>query len=152
MIKAGLIGASLGFVYIMSLSLLLPLCTVCFTPLLGMGVGYLTGWFDRPLKLETSLGKGSIAGGIAGLGVVIGQILANVVYCILVTNSTWLEEMGIIQASVNEGECWQITLTLNSFCSIFNLALVVGLAAIGSLVWFQRYGDSGMASPAQQVS
>jgi hypothetical protein len=152
MIKAGVIGAGFGFIYIMSLALLLPLCTLCFSPLLGMGVGYLAGWFDKPLKLETSLGKGGIAGGIASVGVVAGQILANIVYCILVTNSTWLQQMGFIQANLNQDECWQITLTLSSFCGLFNLVVIVGLAAIGSLVWFQRYGDTLVMASSQPTS
>jgi hypothetical protein len=152
MIKAGVIGAGFGFIYIMSLALLLPLCTLCFSPLLGMGVGYLAGWFDKPLKLETSLGKGGIAGGIASVGVVAGQILANIVYCILVTNSTWLQQMGFIQANLNQDECWQITLTLSSFCGLFNLVVIVGLAAIGSLVWFQRYGDALIMASSQPTS
>lgn len=153
MIRAGLIGAVTGFIYVMSLTLVSPFCTVCFTPFLGIGIGFMAGWFDRPLKAEVSLGKGTIAGGIAGAGVVIGQILAAIVNGVLVTNSEELpvlmREMGLSQLVINDAEYWQATLTLNSFCSIFNLALMVGLAAVGSMIWFQRHSGSLAAASSQ---
>ena len=90
MIRAGLIGAVAGFIYVMSITLLSPFCTLCITPFLGIGVGYLTGWFDTPHKSETSLVRGAIAGGITGFGVIVGQMLATVVNAILVTNSEQL--------------------------------------------------------------
>ena len=150
MIKAGFIGASIGFVYIMSLTLLSPLCTLCFTPLLGVGVGYIAGWFDKPLRAETSLSRGTIAGGITGLGVVIGQMVATLVNGVLVTNSDQLpiliSEFGLSQAVItNSNEYWQTTLALNSFCSVFNLALIAGLGALGSILWFQRHGAKSLS-------
>jgi len=149
MIKAGLIGAGVGFIYIMSLTLLSPLCTLCFTPMLGVGVGYIAGWFDKPLRAESSLSRGTIAGGITGLGVVIGQMAATVVNGILVTRSDrlplLLREFGLSQAFMVDGDdYWQTTLTLSSFCSVFNLALIVGLGALGGIIWFQRHGASSL--------
>ncbi len=144
MIRAGFIGGIVGFIYIMSLTLLSPFCTLCITPFLGIGVGYIAGYFDKPLKVETSLGRGTIAGSIAGLGVAVGQMAAAVVNGILVTNSEQLpalmKEIGLSEFIIsNSDEYWQATLTVNSFCGIFNLALIVGLGALGSVLWFQRH-------------
>lgn len=144
MIKAGLIGAGVGFIYIMSLTLLNPFCTLCFTPFLGVGVGYGAGWFDRPARAESSLSRGTIAGGIASFGVIIGQMMAALINGILVTNSKQLPELmreiGLSQFTVtNSDEYWQATLAVNSFCSVFNLALIVGLGALGGMIWFQRH-------------
>lgn len=151
MIKAGLIGAGVGFIYMMSLTLLSPFCTLCFTPILGIGVGYVAGWFDRPLRAESSLSRGTIAGGITGLGVVIGQMAATIVNGILVTRSDRLpllmREFGLSETFIVDGEeYWQTTLTLSSFCSVFNLALIVGLGALGGIIWFQRHGANSLPS------
>ncbi len=150
MVKAGVIGATFGFIYIMSLTLLSPLCTLCFTPLLGFSVGYIAGWFDKPLRAEASVSRGIVAGVITGLGVVIGQMLATVVNGILVTNSDQLprliRELGLSQAVItSSNEYWQTTLTLNSFCSVFNLALIIGLGALGSIAWFQRHNPRALS-------
>jgi MFS family permease len=146
-IKAGLIGAVAGFIYVMSLTLLSPFCTLCFTPLLGIGVGYLAGWFDTPQTSEVSMRRGGIAGGITGLAVMIGQILATLVNGILVTNSEelpkLLQEFGLSELILTESnQYWQATLTANSICSVFNLFVIAGLGAVGGMIWFQRRQSS----------
>ena len=133
MIKAGLIGGVVGFIYVMSLTLLSPFCTLCFTPLLGVGVGYIAGWFEQPTKVESSLSKGTVAGIITGLGVVLGQMIATLVNGVLVTNSKQLpllmRDIGLSEFIItNPNDYWQATITINSLCSIFNLGLIdVGL-------------------------
>ena len=144
MFKSGLIGAGVGFVYVMSLALLSPLCTLCLVPFLGLGVGFMASWFDKPERLEANLGRGVVAGGITGLGVTIGQILATIVTGILVTNLEELpagfEQLAVFEpVLVDPAQYWQTTLAVGAFCSIFNLALIVGLGALGSLLWFQQY-------------
>jgi MFS family permease len=142
MIKAGLIGLVIGFIYVMSITLISPFCTVCITPLLGISVGYLANRFDKPLKFEASLGGGAIAGAMTGCAALLGQILAAVVNGILVTN--WEElpglfrDMGFTQFP-DSSEYWQTTLTANSMCGLLNLVLVAGLGAVGGAIWFQRH-------------
>jgi hypothetical protein len=147
MIKAGFIGAVAGFIYVMGLTLVSPFCTLCFTPLLGIGVGYLASRFDRPPKLESSLLVGGIAGGIAGFAALIGQMLATVVNGVLVTNwkelPLFFKELGF---QVDPNEYWQTTLTANSFCSLLNLAIIVGLGALGSMIWFQRQNRKSLST------
>ena len=151
MLKSGLIGAGVGFIYVMSLTLLSPLCTLCLVPFLGLGVGFLASWFDQPKTLETNLGRGVVAGGITGIGITGGQILATVVSGILVTNlndlPATLGELDIFQSVIiNPDQYWQTTLTVGVFCSMFNLALVTGLSALGSFLWYQRCRD-GLLEP-----
>jgi len=150
-VKAGLIGAGAGFIYIMSLTLLSPFCTLCVTPLLGIGVGYLAGWFDTPPNSEISLARGAVAGGITGFGVVIGQMLASVVNAILVTNSEelpkLLRQIGLSELVITDSnQYWQATLTANSICSLFNLLIIAALGAIGGLIWFQRRQKSSIST------
>jgi hypothetical protein len=149
MIKAGLLGAILGFIYVMSLTLVSPFCTLCVTPLLGLGIGYLASRFDKPLKLETSLSSGGIAGGMSGCGALVGQMLATVVNGILVTNweelPAFIRDLGLAQFP-DTSEYWQTTLTANSFCSVLNLAIIAGLGAVGGLLWFQRQNKKSLST------
>jgi hypothetical protein len=141
MIKAGLIGIVVSFIYVTSLTLLSPFCTLCFTPLLGVGVGYLAGWFDKPQDANVSVSKGIIAGSIAGVGAILGQMLATVISTILVTNSeqllTFLREHGLSELVITDIN-WPTILTTNFFCGLVNLGIITGLGAVGGMIWFQR--------------
>lgn len=145
MIKAGLIGAVLGFIFVMSLTLVSPFCTPCLTPLLGLGIGYLAGWFDRPPKLEASLSVGAVAGSISGVAALLGQMLATVVNGVLITNwkelPLFMSDLGLPQV-LDTGQYWQTTLMANAFCSLINLVLMAGLGVIGGMIWFQRQNHS----------
>jgi MFS family permease len=147
MLKAGLIGAVIGFIYVTIITLISPFCTLCFTPLLGIGIGYLANRFDTPPNVETSLGRGAIAGAMAGFATLLGQMLATVINAILVTNWTDLptvfKEWGFTQVP-DASEYWQTTLTANSFCSLLNLAIIAGLGAVGGLIWFQRHNKKAL--------
>ncbi len=151
MIRAGLIGAGLSLIYVMGITLLSPFCTVCLTPLLGVGTGYLAGWFDKPLRAESSLMHGVIAGLMAGVGAIMGQMLAAFVNVVLVTHSEqlniFLTEVGLTEFIVNDNAAyWQATMVLNSFCGVFNLALIVGLGAVGGMLWFQRHQNNSLST------
>lgn len=137
MIKAGLIGAVIGFVYIASLSLLSPFCTVFFTPFLGLGVGYLVGFFETPTTLETSLTRSTITGGITGLIVLLGQMLTAVINGVLITN--WGQGLEAMQElDIATPLYWQVTVGINLLCGIFNVAIIMLLATLGGYMWFQR--------------
>ena len=141
----------MAIIYVMSLTLVSPFCTVCLTPLLGIAVGYITAWVDKPLRAESGVVSGVVAGLLTGLGAIVGQMLAALVNATLVTNSEQLPELmqqlGFSQlATINSIEYWQTTLFINSFCGIFNLALIVGLGAAGSLLWFQQHNNNSLST------
>jgi hypothetical protein len=143
-IKAGLMGVVVSFIYITGLTLISPFCTLCFTPLLGLGVGYLAGWFDTPAQINTSLGRGFIAGAITGVGAIVGQIMAGVINSILVTRLEQLPELmhqvGLEGLVITDAtEYWQTTLAGNALCSLLNVGLIVVLGAMGGLLWWQRH-------------
>lgn len=153
MIKAGLLGASLGFIYVMSLTLVSPFCTLCLTPLLGVGVGYLANVFDKPAKMEGCLSRGLVAGLIAGLAVVVGQLAATLVNGVLVTNFEDLpglmRDFGLPQVLLEDtGEYWQATLLLSSVCGVLNFLMIAGLGALGGLLWFRRQERQAAAALA----
>ncbi|MBN1991330.1 MAG: hypothetical protein JW953_01400 [Anaerolineae bacterium] len=143
MIKAGLIGVAVAFIYVSSITLISPFCTLCFTPLLGLGVGYLAGWFDQCQTANASVNKGIVAGGIAGLGAVLGQILAVIISTVLITNLEQLpilmQELGLSEFIITDtADYWQTTLTTSAFCSFLNWGIIAGLGAMGGMFWSQR--------------
>jgi hypothetical protein len=149
MLKAGLPGAVIGFIYVMAITLISPFCTLCFTPVLGISIGYLANRFDTPPRVEASLGSGAVAGLLTGLGALLGQMLAAVVYAILVTHweelPALIKQMGFSQIP-NQSQYWQTTITANSFCGLLNLVLIAGLGAVGGLIWFQRQNKKVFAT------
>ncbi|MDM8520742.1 hypothetical protein QUF64_11880 [Anaerolineales bacterium HSG6] len=140
MLKAGLIGAGIGFIYISSLYLLAPLCTLCLTPFLGVGVGYLTAWFDKPTSIEAGIPRSLGAGLMTASSVMVGQVIAALVKGILIINWSWartiVDEMGWPDAVITE--YWQNAIIGDSFCGIFNLTIIIGSALIGNMFWFRR--------------
>jgi len=142
LLKAGLIGAIFGFIYVTSFNLISPFCTLCITPLLGLGVGYLAGWFDQPTTSQSCLSRGCVAGGITSTVILPGQAVATITNGIIVTNmEEWpntINSLGLSPVIMNDYDYWQVTMITNTFCGLFNVAIIVGLAAFGSLIWFQK--------------
>ena len=146
MFKVGFSGAVLGFIYVMSLTFFSPFCTLCFTPLLGVGVGYLAAKIDQVQKVETGASRGGGAGAISSVGVILGQIIATLVNGVLITNlenlPAFMQELGLPSTlAPNPDEYWQGTLLASSVCGTLNLMVIVGLAALGGMLWVQRQGQ-----------
>lgn len=151
MIKSGLIGAGIGFIYLMSLSLVSPFCTFCLVPFLGVGVGFVVGWFDQPQSTQSSLKKGAGAGVITGVGAVSGQVLAAVVNGILVTNfdqlPTIVAEFGFSEQMISDSaDYWLTTLVITTLCSTVNFIVMAGLGALGSLLYFRRKKQTSLST------
>ena len=151
MIRAGLIGAVIAVIYVMAMSLIYPACSLCLTPLLGMGTGYLAGWFGQPTRPESGLMNGIVAGALAGLGAMTGQMLGAVVNAVLVTNfrplPVLMEEWGFPQlATIDSAEYWQTLIFLNSFCGVLNLAIIIGCAAFSSMLWVRHHNKTSLST------
>lgn len=142
MFKAGLLGGLTGFIYVTSLNIFSPFCTLFITPILGLGVGYLAGWFDEPMTRQASIGRGVMAGTLTSGFVVCGQAIATLVNATIITNweewPTTVSSFGLSPAGITDYDYWQATLITNTLCGLFNVIIIIGLAAIGSLFRFQR--------------
>jgi MFS family permease len=143
MIKAGVLGGVVGLIYAMGLAILSPLCTVCFMPVLGLGVGYLAGWISQPLESSRAVTAGVVSGGLTGLGASLGQLLAGFVFSVLFASPEQLNlimrEFGFTDIPpLTADQYWQSILLINSFCSITNWILLIGLSITGCMFWMQR--------------
>ena len=133
------------------MSLIYPACSLCLAPLLGMGTGYLAGWFDRPPRTESGLMSGIVAGSVAGLGAISVQMLGAVVNAVLVTNfealPVLMEDWGFPQlATIDSTEYWQTLIFLNAFCGVLTLAIIIGSAAFSSVLWVRHHNEKPLST------
>lgn len=150
MLKTGFIGAAVGFIYVATLNLFSPFCTLCITPFLGVGVGYFTGWVDRPAKAQAAIGRAVIAGSIVSFAILLGQIVATTTNAIIVTNlenwSTTIQEFGFSHTAISDYDYWQATIITNAVCGLSNILLIISLSVFGSLIWFRQQTKSSNAT------
>ncbi len=143
MLKSGLIIGAVAFLSAAGAAAIVsPLCAVCVGVLLGLPAGYLAGVFDKPMDSGEALKFGAGAGAIAGVGGVIGQLVAAVINA-LVIGSTFLadfyEQVGL--PPTDTSSVWMVQLTLACIVGLLNLALMAGLGAGGGAIWFQTTGQ-----------
>jgi len=151
MLKAGLIGAGVGFVLALVGSLIMPFCNPCVAVLLGLGVGVLAAVWERPVTSGASAGQGAKAGAIAAVGGLVGQMVGAVGSGLMVDP----EKLAELQRQAAElSRQWNIEAPLdaqtylmyniggNCLCGAFNVALGVGLGALGGLLWYQVKGKN----------
>ncbi len=76
--KAGIIIGLLALGLGGSLTMISPVCLPPFALLLGLGAGSLNGYFEHPRASSAALRGGAWAGLIAGIFMVLGQVLGTV--------------------------------------------------------------------------
>ena len=152
MLKAGLIGAGVGFVLAIVSSLITPFCNPCLALLLGLGVGVLAGVWERPFTSGASAGEGAKAGAISAAGGLIGQMIGAVINGFIVGPEGVAEILRRFDTPVpiTEQSYWLYNLGGNCLCGLFNVALGAGLGALGGLLWYQIGGkNQPPANPLQ---
>ena len=142
MLKAGLIGAGVGFVLALAAALITPFCNPCVALLLGLGVGVLAAYWERPATTGASAGEGAKAGAIAAAGGLIGQMLGAVANGFIVgpRGVAELYRQLNIQAPLTPRTYWLYNIGGNCLCAAVNVALGAGLGALGGLLWYQIKG------------
>jgi MFS family permease len=156
MLKAGLIGAGVGFVLAIIAAVLTPFCNPCVALLLGLGVGVLAAVWERPATPGASAGEGAKAGGIASVGSLVGQMIGAVANGLIVGPSGAAElyrQLDIqVPVQFTEQSYWAYNLCGNCLCGVVNVALAAGLGALGGILWYQVSGkNQPPASPLQNT-
>ena len=155
MLKAGLIGAGIGFVLTIVATLLTPFCNPCLALLLGLGVGVLAAVWERPATSEASAGEGAKAGAIAGVGGLLGQMIGAVANGFLVGPrgvANFLRQLDIqIPGPITPRSYWIYNLGGNCLCAVVNVALGAGLGALGGLLGYQISKNQATGGPSEGV-
>jgi hypothetical protein len=146
MLKAGLIGAGIGFVLAIVAALITPFCNPCLALVLGLGIGALAAAWERPATSGTSAGEGAKAGAIAAVGGLVGQIVGAVANGFIVgpTGAAELfDQLDIdMPVELTSQSYWIYNIGCNCLCAVVNVALGAGLGALGGLLWYQISGKN----------
>jgi MFS family permease len=149
MLKAGLIGAGVGFVLAIIAALITPLCNPCVALLLGLGVGALAAGWERSTTSGASAGEGAKAGAIASAGGLVGQMIGAVANGFIVGPEGIAEiyRRLDIDMPLTPRMYWVSMLSGNCVCAVVNVALGAGLGALGGILWYQISGKNQPPTP-----
>lgn len=147
MIKAGLILGAVMLVLGIGGSLISPICVPCLAVVAGIGAGYLACVFDKPLTSGGAAKAGAIAGTIGGAGALLGQIIGGIL------NSIWVDPQTIIDImeqfelpAIYDPSIIRIAQIGGAVClGLLNIVLMVGLGALGGILWQQIAGKNNTA-------
>jgi hypothetical protein len=147
MMKAGLIGAAIGFVLALGGALVFSLlCNPCAAVFIGLGAGILAGVYATPSSSGGAAGEGAKAGAIASVGNLLGQMVGTVVTVLIVPPEVATQmavelgrEWGVVieDPAVYESLYRPIQLGGGCLCGLFGVLLGAGLGAVGGLLWHQ---------------
>lgn len=150
MVKAGGIGAAVGFVAALILTLITPLCNPCAALFIGLGAGVLAAFWERPAAGGDGALKGAEAGAIALAGGLLGQMAGAVLNGIVVgpeRAAQLVRRLGLPVESQQPAQYWAYLLGGNCCCALMNVLLGAGLGAVGGIIGYQIWGKSAGASP-----
>lgn len=139
MMKSGLNFGVLGFVLVLVISLVSPLCSLCVTLLLGLGAGYVAANTERPLASNEGTRIGAGAGALAGGLVIPGQLIAAAINASAMQGpggQVFNELLGLPPADPTT--VWLAQLAVGCCIGLLNLGVFAGMGAVGSALWFRR--------------
>jgi hypothetical protein len=147
MLKAGLIGAAIGFVLALGGALVFSLlCNPCAAAFIGLGAGVLAGVYGTPPSPGGAAGEGAKAGAIASVGNLVGQMVGTAVTAFTIPPEEaakmavamardWGLEM--VDPAVYERLFRPIQLGGGCLCALFGVIVGSGLGAVGGLLLHQ---------------
>lgn len=128
-----------------------PFCTPCFVLFLGLGAGYASGLFDKPLADGEASKVGAISGAIAGIGAVLGLSIGSAINGMVVGPEQALKITGpLIQSlglpAMNPADYasvyWIALAGWALFCGIVDIIIMAAFGAAGALLWRKTTGKS----------
>ncbi|MBT3336757.1 MAG: hypothetical protein HN855_01435 [Anaerolineae bacterium] len=148
--KSGLIIGGIGFVFSLAVTLLSPILLPCITPILGIAAGYMADIFDLPLLKSDAIKKAAKAGALGGVGMLVGQVIGAII------NGVAVGPEGVVMVLSSFGipagspaalakYYWTMMFVGTACISLFNIALMAGLGALGGLIWWEANGKEKAA-------
>ncbi|MGB9890530.1 MAG: hypothetical protein ACPLTQ_12820 [Anaerolineae bacterium] len=141
--KAGGIGAAAGFVVALLLTLIIPICDPCAALFIGLGVGVLAAFWERPATGGDGALKGAEAGAIATAGSLLGQMAGAVLNGLIVgpeRAAQLIRQFGFPFEYQNPAQYWAYLLGGNCCCALVGVLLGAGMGAVGGLIGHQMGG------------
>ncbi len=155
MLKAGGIGAAVGFVVALILTLITPCCNPCGALLIGVGVGILAAFWERPSTSGDGALKGAQAGAIAMAGGLVGEMIGAILNGIVMgpeRAAQLARQLGLPLEDYSPAQYWAYMLGGNCCCALMNILLGAGLGTVGGLIGYQIWGKTGGAVAESEPS
>lgn len=147
MTRAGLIGAVVIFLLALGLSFVSGLIVPCCAIVIGLGAGYLAAMWDRPAQNQLAVKNGAIAGAIAGVGALLGQVAGTLGNAMMLGPNGAMDTMrqlGMDVGNVGVDPTMFYVSSVGTGCcfGLFSLVLMAGLGALGGVIWWQTTGKN----------
>ncbi|MBC7227326.1 MAG: hypothetical protein H5T61_08840 [Thermoflexales bacterium] len=145
MLKAGGIGAAVGFVVVLILTLITPLCNPGAALFIGLGAGILAAFWEHPATGGDGALKGAEAGAIAMTGGLLGEMVGAVLNGIFMGPERVTQlarQLGLPLEYPQPAQYWAYLLGGNCCCALLGVLLGAGLGAVGGLIGHQIWGRS----------
>jgi hypothetical protein len=151
MYKSGLIFGAVMLVAGLVITLFLPYCVPCVALVIGLIAGYVGGVYGKPSDQPQATKSGAITGAIAGVGVILGEMIGAVINSVMVKPdqiNQILKQFGFSTGTqLTTGQYWAAQLGVNCCLSLFSVALMAGLGAVGGLLWWNYNGKKQALPP-----
>ncbi|MFN8485845.1 MAG: hypothetical protein U0768_22620 [Anaerolineae bacterium] len=143
--KAGIIFGLLALGLGASVTMISAVCLPPFALLVGLGAGYMGGYFDQPTESRGAMRSGMWAGLIAGIFMVAGQILGTVGAATFLgptRSALIMQSLGIPAYSppgASFGYVWGLV-GLLLIVGVVNVLVMAGTGVVGGAIWWQSAG------------
>ncbi len=145
MLKSGLIVGAASFIFGFIATIISPLCAPCVALFAGLAAGYLAGMFDKPADSGGAAKAGAGGGAIAGVGALIGGMIASVINVLVVGPqgaAELMRQLGLDTGPAPDPVVYYASAFGTACCiGLFNIALMAGLGALGSMLWRKTSGN-----------
>jgi hypothetical protein len=157
MIKSGIIVGAIAFVYLFVTNATMAICTPFEAVILGLMAGALAVVFDKPQLANKAALSGGVAGLIAAIFAVIGNVAGNLLKTYVIFTPETISSVGNQLTGMQTTGFDSTISTLSTFfslgcCVITDLVLMVGLGVLGGYLWFRYKNKNAAPPPPQAVS
>ncbi|MBN2086646.1 MAG: hypothetical protein JW748_15630 [Anaerolineales bacterium] len=151
MIRSAVILGAISFIYMLVANVAMVLCAPFLAIILGMLAGALAAVIDKPQLVNKAAASGAIAGGLAGIGAVIGNTAGLLIRTFVVFTPQTITDMitDLTGVSYTETEAALYSLIPVCCCAITDLILMAAAGALGGFLWmkYQSRGKTSAAPP-----
>jgi hypothetical protein len=151
MIRSAVILGAVSFIYMLVANVAMVPCAPFLAVILGLLAGTLAAVIDKPQRTDKAATAGAIAGGLAGIGAVIGNTAGLLIRTFVVFTPQAITGMitELTGAAYSETEAALYSLIPVCFCAITDLILMAAAGALGGFLWmkYQSRKNSAAAPP-----
>jgi hypothetical protein len=152
MIRSAVILGAISFIYMLVANVAMVPCAPFLAVILGILAGALAAIIDKPQLADKAMTSGAIAGGLAGIGAVIGNSAGLLIRTFVVFTPSTITDMitQLTGVTYTKTEAGLYSLIPVCCCAVTDLILMAAAGALGGYLWFKyRSGKKSAAAPPQ---